>query len=103
MSNGLVLLTLKLRKSVLVRASQSIRLKCRCGQGHALRVHLFQMPFPVESVKELVVGGAVGLCVGVVAKRVNLGLGVGVVGGVATTLFVLLRGAIFDGRIRASW
>jgi len=61
------------------------------------------MPFPTESVKELIVGGAVGLCVGAVAKRVNVGVDVGVVGGVATALFILLRGAIFDGRIRASW
>ena len=60
------------------------------------------MPFPAEAVKELVFGGAVGLCVGVVAKRVNVGLDVGVVGGIAATLFVLFRGAIFDGKIRAA-
>lgn len=61
------------------------------------------MPFPAEAVKELVFGGAVGLCVGVVAKRVNVGLDVGVVGGIAATLFFLFRGAIFDGKIRAAW
>ena len=57
------------------------------------------MTFPAESAKELLFGGAVGLCAGLVAKRVGLGL----VGGVATTVFILFRGAIFDGRMLASW
>jgi hypothetical protein len=57
------------------------------------------MSFPAESVKEFVFGGAVGLCAGLVAKRV----GVGLVGGLATTFFIVFRGAIFDGRLLASW
>jgi hypothetical protein len=57
------------------------------------------MAFPAESAKELLFGGAVGLCAGLVAKRVGLGL----VGGVATAVLIIFRAAIFDGRMLASW
>ena len=57
------------------------------------------MSFPTESVKEFVLGGAVGLCAGLVAKRIDLGL----VAGVSTAVFIIIRGAIFDGRILAKW
>ena len=57
------------------------------------------MSFPTESLKEFVFGGAVGLCAGLAAKRVSIGL----VGGFATTFFIVFRGAIFEGRLLASW
>jgi hypothetical protein len=57
------------------------------------------MPFPTESAKELLFGGAVGLCAGLAAKR----FGVAIVGGVASAVFLLFRGVVFDGAIRLSW
>ena len=66
-------------------------------------IDLFQMSFPAESIKELAFGGTIGLCVGIVARHANFGFGVGVVVGVATTIFVLFRAAVFDGGMRAGW
>jgi len=57
------------------------------------------MSCPTEHLKEFVIGGAVGLCAGLAGKRMGLGL----VGGVATTLFIVFRAAIFDGILNAKW
>ena len=52
-----------------------------------------------ETVKELAFGGALGLCAGYAAKKA----GAPVLVGVASASFLLLRGAIFDGHLQASW
>ena len=53
----------------------------------------------LETVKEIAFGGAIGMCAGYAAKKA----GAPVLVGVASASFLLLRGAIFDGRIQASW
>ena len=52
-----------------------------------------------ETIKEVAFGGAIGLCAGYAAKKA----GAPVLIGVASASFFLLRGAIFDGHIQASW
>ena len=53
----------------------------------------------LETIKEIAFGGAVGLCAGFAAKKA----GAPVLMGVASASFLLLRGAIFDGHIQATW
>ena len=44
-------------------------------------------------------GGAIGMCAGYAVKKSEAPI----LGAVATASFLLLRGAIFDGHIQASW
>ena len=53
----------------------------------------------LETVKELAFGGLLGMCAGYAAKKT----GAPVLIGVSTASFLLLRGAIFDGHIQATW
>ncbi len=52
-----------------------------------------------EIVKEVVFGGAFGLCTGVLVKKLSLP----VIAGAASVAFVVFRAAIFDGRVLAPW
>ena len=52
-----------------------------------------------ETIKELAFGGALGMCAGYAAKKASAPALVGI----ASASFLLLRGAIFDGHIQASW
>ena len=53
----------------------------------------------METIKEIAIGSALGMCAGYAAKK----SGAPVIVGVASASFLLLRGAIFDGHIEASW
>jgi hypothetical protein len=54
---------------------------------------------PTEAVKELMFGGTIGLCSGLVAKRLSMP----VLAGMASVVFLFFRAAIFDGRLLVPW
>ena len=57
------------------------------------------MEVTLETIKEIALGSAFGMCAGYATKKT----GAPVLAGVASTSFLLLRGAIFDGHVQASW
>ena len=54
---------------------------------------------PSEAFKELVFGGAFGLCSGLAVKKLSLPF----IAGLASVAFVVFRASVFDGRLLASW
>jgi len=52
-----------------------------------------------EALKEILFGGAFGLCSGIVLKKLSLPF----LAGASSALFFLFRAAIFEGRIQAPW
>ena len=52
-----------------------------------------------ETIKEILFGGAFGLCSGIVVKKLSLP----VLAGMASVAFVVFRAAIFDARILVPW
>ena len=57
------------------------------------------MEVTLETIKEIALGSAFGMCAGYATKKA----GAPVLAGVASTSFLLLRGAIFDGHVQATW
>ena len=54
---------------------------------------------PAEAVKELIFGGAFGLCSGIAVKKLSLPF----LASVTSIAFVMFRAAIFDARLHAPW
>ena len=52
-----------------------------------------------ETVKELLFGGAFGLCSGIAVKKLSMPA----LAGIASVAFLLFRAAIFDARVLAPW
>ena len=57
------------------------------------------MEVTLETIKEIALGSAFGMCAGYATKKA----GAPVLAGLASTSFLLLRGAIFDGHVQATW